>query len=589
MVNEKRLSILTGLMVSLLGILLSTGLTGCGEKDYGEQVIAKVNSLEITLSQFQTFYRPRPNEFRTLEGQIDVLNVNLDDLIGYKLIQEGGRADKLHRTDDFKRRREKHIKDLLNRLIKQIEIVEAIVITDAEIDSLLSRSLIERRFQHILTMNQSAALQVESRLLAGENWGSVAVVYSRDNEVPLHRGDLGWLAWGEGPFSVYPNLQPLAYEIPVGTWQGPIQVENEYHFISVVEERTRERGSPEDERAAAYSRIFSDKQELMEQDLSNRMWSGEDFHLDEDQFRWFVDEIDASFEKDPANNPLPELSREDSRRVVFRSDSDPYTAADLLKYLELLTANERESQWTLEDWRHLFVNWVIMDQVAEYATSRGYRRNPGIIAAGIQFTDSRLYALKLDGLRSSARQATDEELQNYYNNNPQLFDLPERVQIVEVLVATREEAESLLRRVKAGESLTRLAGQYTIRPGFKDLSGRFAPISKEEFGPLGEAVFLTPIDEFGPVVETPLGFSIFQVNEIQPPHVIRLEDVQDNLRETFKIDMAKFLVEDFKTEARERSRIRKNDELVREWAERIIAWREEANSDSTETVPPDNR
>lgn len=589
MVNKNRYLTLSGLTLPLLGILVSIGLTGCGQKEYGDRVVAKVNGLEITLGVFQNFYRPRPNEFRTLEGQVEVLNESLDDLIGYKLIQEGGRADKLHRTDDFKRRRERHIKDLLNRLVKQLEIVEAISITDAEIDSLLSRSLVERHFQHIITLNQTAALEVKDRLLAGEDWGSVAVVYSKDNEVALHRGDLKWLAWGEGPFSVYPDLQPIAYEIPVGTWQGPIQVGKEYHFINVLEERTRQRGSPEEERAAAYSRIFSDRQEQMEQDLSNRMWSGKGFHLDEDQFRWLIDELNDSFERDAANNPLPELSREDSRRVIVRSDSDPYTAADLLEYIELLTPRERDNKLSLNDWRSTFVNWIIIDQVAEYATSKGYRRNPGIIAAGIQFTDSRLYALKLENLRSGARPATDQELQRYYEENPQFFDLPERRQIVEVLVATREEAENLLRRAKAGESMAMLAGQYTIRPGFRERSGRFASISREEFGALGEAVFETPLDEFGPVVETPLGLSIYQVTEIRPPHVINLEDVKDNLRENFRIQMAKTLVEDFKAEARERSRIWKNEEAVREWAEKIVAWREAVNSDSTETVPPDNR
>ena len=597
MYDKKRLIFPSGLMVFLLGFFLSTGLTGCGRKNNDELVIAKINSLEITLGQFQTFYRPRPNEFRTLEEQVEILKLNLDDLIGYKLIQEGGRADRLHRTDDFKRRLERHIKDLLNRLVKQREIVEAITITNAEIDSLLSRSFVERQFQHIITLNLPAALEVEDRLLAGEDWGSVAVVYSRDDEVVLHRGNLGWLAWGEGPFSVYLDLQPVAYEIPVGTWQGPIQVDNEYHFINVVEERSRQRGTPEDERAAAYSRIFSDKQEQMEQDLANRMWSDKGFHLDEDQFRWLIDEINKSFDRDAANNPIPQFSREDSRRVIVRSDSDPYTATDLLDHLELLTPRERDNQLTLVDWRHLFVNWVIMDQVAEYATSKGYRRNPGIIAAGIQFTDSRLYALKLENLRSGARPATDQELQRYYEQNPQFFDLPERRQIVEVLVATSEEAESLLRRARAGESISRMAEQYTIRPGFKERSGRFASISRQEFGALGEAIFETPLDEIGPVVETPLGFSIYLVTDVQPPHVISLEDVSDNLRENFRIEMARTLVEDFKAEAGQRSRIRKNAEILTEWAEQIVAWREAASeaaneaasSDSTVTVPPDNR
>gem|GEM_PF-2855377 len=576
-----------GRSVLITGLILAIGLTGCGRRGEGDQVVARVDRLDITLADFQTFYRAPPGERNPLDEQIQVLDERLEELIGYKLIQEGGRDDGLHITDDFKRRRERHIKDMLNRLVKQREIVEVIDVTDAEIDSLLNRSLLERHFQHIITMNRAAAQDVKDRLEAGEEWGSVAVIYSRDSEVSLHRGDLGWLAWGEGPFSVYPEMQPIAYQIPVGSWQGPIQVGGEYHFINVLEERPRQRGTMEEERAAARNLIFTYKRNAREQELSNRMWAEGGFHFDEDQFRWLHDKMMDSFRKDPANNPIPELSREDLRRVVVRSDTKPYNVRDLLERVELLSPRERDNPLTLDDWRDRFLEWVMIDQVAAYATSKGYRREPGIMTAGRQFTDSRLYALKLEDLREQAGTVTDEELQEYYEQNQQLFDMPERRQIVEVLVETREQAEELLRRARDGESMELIARQFTIRPDFAERSGRFVPIRRDEFGPLGEAVFETPKDGFGPVVETPLGYSIFQVTQILPPRKIQLEDVKYNLRENLRMERERNIEMEYKAEARKRRRIWKNEELIRQWAMQIVAWRASIQSDSNASaVPP---
>jgi len=564
----------------LLSLLLLLGLGGCSGSGRREQVVARVDRLDITMADFQSFYRPPTREQNTLDEQIQILNEELDVLIGFKLVQEGGRAEGLHRTDDFKRRIERHVNNLLNRLVKQREIVEQMVVTDAEIDSLLSRSYIERYFQHIFTTSKPGADEVERRLNEGEEWGSVAVMYSRDDQVSMHRGDLGWMAWGEGPFSVYPELQPLAYRIPVGTWQGPVQVGREYHFIKVLEEKTRSRGTPEEEREAGRSILLGIKQNRMEQELSNRMWHEGGYHLDEDQFRWLHEQILESFSRDPANNPLPELSREDRMRVVFRSEKRPYTAQDLLDKLELQQPRERDNPITREDWRFQFVEWIIIDEVAVFARKKGYHKNPAIMDARKRYIDSRLYALKYNNLRSAAVPPTDEEIQEYYDQNPQSFDLPQRRQITEVLVETRQQAEELLRRAKEGEDLGTLASEYTIRPNFTERYGRFVPIRRGEFGPLGEAVFETPEGEFGPVVETPLGFSIFQVESILEPRVIELDSVRENLRENFRLDMERELVAQFKEDARRRARIWRNEELIQQWAEEIVAARAAAQSDS---------
>jgi len=159
-----------------------------------------------------------------------------------------------------------------------------------------------------------------------------------------------------------------------------------------------------------------------------------------------------------------------------------------------------------------------------------------------------------------------------------------------VLLATREEAEAILERARAGEDLENLAFEFTIREDFVNRYGRFAPIARGEFGALGEAVFETERGELGPIVETPLGFSVFQVQRIYPPRTVELDQVRENLRARLAGDWSRENVAQFKKAARERARIWVNEELLSNYLDDVVAFinaRRAAEADST--FPLDGR
>lgn len=557
---------------ALFPLLLLALTVGCSRSDE-EQVLARVGPKAITLARFMEYHRTPPTLQRSVDEEYEIMSQRLDDLIRYTLIELGGKDDGLDRTEAFRKARENHEKDLLNRLYKQRQILEQIRVSEAEIDTFLARSAVQRHIQHIVVTSQEKADRVLSRLEAGAEWGPLAQAESEDPRRMMHQGDLGWMSWGEGNFAYYEDLQPIVYRLPVGNWEGPIRSGNEFHFIKVLEERERTMGPPEQERAAARSRLVSLRQTDMEQELVNRIWSEQGYRVNEDQFRWLVDRIVTSFQNDPRNNPVPVLSRADSRRVVVQSESNPYTAQDLLDRLELINPQGRDNPLGLPDWRQRFVEWVITDEVAELARGLGYDRDPAILAALERFTESKLYADKLLALEAAAGVPDDAYLDRYFEEHPEEFDIPERRNLYEVLLATREEAEAIRDRVVAGEDIQELAYQYTIREGFRERRGRLAPVSREELLPLGAAAAEVAVGEVGPVVEGPLGFSVFKVERVNPARRLTLDDVRENLRERLRMDRERDAVESFVAEARARRRIRRNDELLREYAEELVAAR----------------
>ncbi len=558
---------LTRTAVHALAVSLLLGLTSCGGGTGDKQVVARIDGKEVTLQRFLQYHKVSTQDALPPEEEYRLLDQKLEELIGYLLIQEGGRDDGFHKGDLFERQLEAHKVRRLNQLTKQREIVEALHVEESAVDSFMARSGTVRHFQHIIVLDPRAAAEVTGALEAGQAWDEVAIQYSKDSQVGIHRGDLGWLSFGERPFSLYPDLEQIAYSTPVGEWVGPIVEGNEHHFIDVVEERERERGTPEQEYTAARAQLRKIKQEKLEQEFSNRMWERGGYRLNEDNFRWLVERIQDAFERDPANNPVPELSRQDRERIVVHSDRHPYTAQDLLDKLEVINPQGRDNAITLDHWRNrVIMEWVISDEVARYAREKGYHRDPAFQADVEQYIDGRLYAAKLEALRDSVKPMTESELRDYYEEHEEDFDLPERRTIIEVLLPTREEAEGIRRRVLDGENIRDLAREHTIRDGFAARGGRFAPIARDEFGPLGEAAFETPEGEVGPLVDTPLGYSVFQVDRVHPARDLGFDDVKEGLRTRLLNEGRKAVVDSFVAEGRRRRNIWKNEELLREFA-----------------------
>ena len=552
-------------------LLLLLLAPACGRSGQ-ERIVARVGPRAITLTRFMEYYRTQPAE-RSVEEEYRVMSQRLDELITYTLIEQGGRADGLQRTEAFRRARENHEKDMLNRLYKQRRIVEQIHVSEADVDTFLARSLKERHVLHMVTTSAEKAQRIQQQLESGADWKELAIAESDDPRRFVHGGDLGWLRWGQGSFPYYPDLEPIVYRIPVGAWDGPLRSGPEYHFVKITEERDRQLGSPELERANARGRIMALRQNDREQELVDRIWSEGGYRVDQDQFRWLVEKIGASFEQDPRNNPVPRLSPEDGRRVVVRSSRTPYTAQDLLDRLELVNTQARDNNLTLPDWQNQFIEWIITDEVAAEARRLGYERDPSIRSALERFTDSKLYADKLGALEASRGVPDNTFLERYYTEHPQEFDVPELRALTEALLATRAEAERILARARQGEDLADLAGEVTIREGFRERRGRMAPLARDDLAPLGEAASRVEEGQLGPVVETPLGFSVFRVDRVSPPNVVTFQEVRENLRERLRLEWRAAAIDSFVAEARRRWRVRRDDDLLRGYAAEVVANR----------------
>ncbi|MGI6585537.1 MAG: foldase [Gracilibacteraceae bacterium] len=120
---------------------------------------------------------------------------------------------------------------------------------------------------------------------------------------------------------------------------------------------------------------------------------------------------------------------------------------------------------------------------------------------------------------------TDEELKNYYNAHQDEFM---SVKASHILLDTKEEAEKMLARVKAGENFAELAKQYSKDPSAKENSGDLDYFRHGDMvEPFEKAAFALKPGEISEIVQTDFGFHIIKVEDSK---LDKLEDVKEQLK-----------------------------------------------------------
>ena len=142
---------------------------------------------------------------------------------------------------------------------------------------------------------------------------------------------------------------------------------------------------------------------------------------------------------------------------------------------------------------------------------------------------------------------TPQELDAFYQQNPDRFQEPEQVRASHILIsvaqdatpeakqAAKAEADGILKRVKAGEDFAALAKAHSKDPGSAQAGGDLNFFPKEQMVPeFSNAAWALKPGEISDVVQSQFGYHIIKLTERRAGRTVPLAEVKDRLEEFLK-------------------------------------------------------
>jgi len=232
----------------------------------------------------------------------------------------------------------------------------------------------------------------------------------------------------------------------------------------------------------------------------------------------------------PASPAAPEAAAaDDPERVVARVGDEAITVRDLQQAAEDFA--EQLARAPAGQRPALLLNVLIdMKLLAKAAREKGLDKSP-------EFTE-RLELLTTRALRNTyVRQAivdtiTEEELRAEYEEQIKSFQPREEVRARHILVASKEEADAIVKALEGGAEFGVLAEEKSIDPSAKGRGGELGWFGRGQMvGPFEEAAFaLEPGSYTKEPVQTQFGWHVIGVEEKRMSAPPPFEEVKEQVR-----------------------------------------------------------
>jgi peptidyl-prolyl cis-trans isomerase C len=125
------------------------------------------------------------------------------------------------------------------------------------------------------------------------------------------------------------------------------------------------------------------------------------------------------------------------------------------------------------------------------------------------------------------------DVEKYYNDHRDQYDSPTRVRALQIMVETKEQAETIRNEIEGGADFSELAKKYSVSPD-SEKGGDLGYFSEDEMPPAFSVVFSMKVGDLSDVVASEYGFHIFKVIDRREAKVLTLDEARPEIEERLK-------------------------------------------------------
>ena len=479
-------------------------IAACSFSPVDKSVVARVGQVDITFEDVLRFKGTMPALLLSEKEGIEALDEYLQAMIDMELLLL--EAQPLAADSSFA---EKWAEARENKLFEefiQLEIQDKIDLSPEEIKRQWSESKWNRllKLARIRSATADEAAQVLRQLEGGTPFAELSGAHLTHRQDGRHQGVLESY-FGRGnldALEVPLEVAEAIFDLAKGEVSAPLAVGDYHDLYKVLDERPA---------PASYYLVFSQGALLAAHGERRRALVAE-------LMRAYEVELDARAVVNlAANVAAGTVADMDPAGVLGRYNGGQIAQAHFNALYPKVSrvARVRADSSGLDEFVRLYlVPEVLFPLEIE---RRGLAQEPQIV----DWLKRKKRAMLVDELRARRVQArvdlSEDALRRYYEANSHRFMEDQTLEVREILVATRAQAEALAAQIRAGADMGELAAQHSIRQGHAAGSFHIHSFERVAFGELLTAAFeaevgvLTGPIEIAATEHRQGGFSLFEV------------------------------------------------------------------------------
>lgn len=536
------------LLLSACLVGLSLIFTGCAKK---EKVVAKVGNLKITVDELNQVFGKRP--FANFDEELQKKRERLDMLIQEKMYLADAYKNKLDKDTSIVQAVERDKRGFLMNVLYDKVVVAAVKITEDDLKAYYESLKEEVSARHILINDEKLADSVYNLVQADTSESSFAKLAMRFSEDPGTKdkgGDLGWFKRGR----MVTEFENAAFALKVGEISKPVKTPFGFHIIKLTGRRP----------------VEQPPFETMKQDLEREL----KMRKERERTTAFLDSIKSAsaltitdnFKKiQPklsADAPLV-LSADEESLIVATYKYGSVKAADFKRVWDYMPSNRKaEAIANVDKLKEIIFNDIQMTLLEKAASEMKLEETQEYKERFKKALEQEMVRAYKDKYIYANIKVTPEEIRSYYDSHLDEFKTEPRVQVKEIQVATKDEANKILKQVKKG-NFEALADKYTLRTYAKGRGGDLGLFPRARFPELFDAAQNLKEGEIAGPIEMGGRYSIIKLVKKEPESQRPFEEVQRMIENRLRMERRKAAEEAWREEAKKRIKVKIYEDVLR--------------------------
>ncbi len=504
-----------------LGMLIAAALilTSCGRDD--EPALAVVGDRAVTEQAFRQRYATLLRKTSMRDNLLARQRV-LQELVDEELLLSGAREEGLQQQPSFREEAKAIEEQVLLDQYRKLEVFARVKVTEQEVRRAYVRLNTRVTARHLYARTKDEAQRLSELLKSGASFEDLAATTFHDSTLAANGGLVGTFTLGD----MDPAFEDAAFTLPIGTISDPVKTQEGYSIIK-VENRVRKPILSEwqfqrrKKKIAAYVRWQKEIKEAKRftQEIADRL----DIRFNEPVLNTMADRIAAAADslKTSVTSEIPSLDYAgilaavlDKPLVLFQGGA--WTVAEFLEQARWTSKRQQHRVRSREDLQKFIRGLVVRHYLLRDARRRGIQRRADtrdLIAREIR----NLTLRRMKEVIAGRAFVPDSVLRADYEANPDRYVVPEEVNVREILVESKQKAQELLDRARAGEDFADLARRYSLRQWAAERGGELGFAPRGRYGMFAGQVFSARVGEFVGPLQVGKYVSIMQVIGRRPP------------------------------------------------------------------------